>query len=85
MAVQLPLEALRDSGILLMINMQVFHPRGCALSVVLDENDRVIGFEILGDGTEPWHYDQTDPVIDEKWKAFNRMLNNATTANLIGG
>lgn len=84
MAVRIPLEALRDSGILLMINMQVFHPRGAALSVVLDENDSVIGFEILGDGTEPWHY-VVDPEIDEKWKAFNRMLNNAMTANLIGG
>jgi hypothetical protein len=80
---KLALEALVDKGILLMINTQVFHPRGVALSIVLDDNGRPAGFEILGDGTERWDFDD-DPIVDEKWKAFNKMLNEAMTANLIG-
>jgi len=51
------LQELRDTGLLWLINRQVFHPRGYALVLVVDgESDQVVGWELLGDGHEPWNY-----------------------------
>ncbi|MFI6332932.1 hypothetical protein ACIBBG_32075 [Micromonospora chersina] len=53
-------EDLRASGLLWLINRQVFHPRGYALGVVYLEG-KVAGWQILGDGRKPWRYtDDTD-------------------------
>ncbi|MFI2650188.1 hypothetical protein [Micromonospora fulviviridis] len=55
-----PWEDLRASGLLWLINRQVFHPRGYALGVVYMEG-KVAGWQILGDGRKPWRYtDDTD-------------------------
>jgi len=62
-----PFEELREHGLLWLINRTVFHPRGYALGLSYPEDasredieaHRVqpVGFTILGDGTEPWNYD----------------------------
>ncbi len=50
-------EWLRESGLLWYINRTVFHPRGYALAIVLDDEDgSLVGFELLGDGVEPWNF-----------------------------
>ena len=50
-----PIEELRDSGLLWLINRVVLHPRGHAIALVY-EGDEVVGWQLLGDGTEPWSF-----------------------------
>jgi hypothetical protein len=52
---------LSDSGLLWLINRAVLHPRGFALGIVYDkdrkaEDRKAIGWELCGDGSEPWAY-----------------------------
>lgn len=55
-----PFEDLSMSGLLWLINRTVFHPRGYALAITLDDG-KAVGWSLLGDGSEPWEYG-----IDEK-------------------
>lgn len=52
---------LRDTGLLHLINREVFHPRGYALALVM-RGDDAVGWDLLGDGSEPWTFahDGTD-------------------------
>jgi hypothetical protein len=57
----LPLSALRDTGLLWLINRTTFHPLGLALALDVDPvTHEVTGYQILGDGTEPWRYRESD-------------------------
>ena len=58
-----PFSDLRSTGLLWLINTTVFHPRGYALGLNINDEGEVIGWCLLGDGTEPWTYDH-DP---DKW------------------
>jgi hypothetical protein len=49
---------LREDGLLWLINRVVFHPRGYALAVGTE--DDAGKFFLLGDGSEPWSYVDTD-------------------------
>jgi hypothetical protein len=50
-----PLSELSDSGLLWLINVTVFHPRGFALALEKNtETGEVTGWELLGNGSEPW-------------------------------
>jgi hypothetical protein len=54
-----PFCELRDTGLLWLINRTVFHPRGFALALMYDEpgqaeGGNVTGWQLYGDGTEPW-------------------------------
>jgi hypothetical protein len=51
-----PLEDLRDSGLLWLINRVLFHPRGHALALHVDEEGHAVGWSLVGDGSEPWRY-----------------------------
>ncbi len=59
---------LHGSGLLWLINRQVFHPRGYALAVDPDSK----ACYLMGDGSKPWEYltQQADPdnpgAIDEE-------------------
>jgi hypothetical protein len=55
-----PIEALRELGLLWLINRVLFHPRGYALALVLDDSEKVVGFQFLGDGRDPWDFAPTD-------------------------
>lgn len=55
MTASIPVD-LRDDGLLWLINSAVFHPRGYALAVDIDDDGKIQGFALLGDGTEPWRY-----------------------------
>jgi len=50
-----PLDQLRTSGLLWLINRTVFHPRGFALGLH-ENNGEVTGWSLQGDGTDPWLY-----------------------------
>ncbi len=65
-----PFEALREFGVLWAINRYVFHPRGYALAITLDEDGSALGWQILGDGSEPWYF----PSEEEEFRAFNETL-----------
>lgn len=63
-----PMNELRDTGLLWLLNRVVFHPRGYALALVYDDRDNphgsggtVIGWRLHGDGTEPWSMGDPPP------------------------
>lgn len=68
-----PLEDLRDSGVLWMINRVVFHPRGLALALHFDDYGYVRGWSLMGDGAEVWQY-SSDIDEDTAFEAFNRTV-----------
>jgi len=68
-----PFSELRDTGLLWLVNTAVFHPRGFALALVFDGGEAV-GWELTGDGTEPWMFDPTDPDLLEKFAAAEQTL-----------
>lgn len=59
-----PLAELRDSGLLWLINRVVFHPRGFALGLELDGEGAVVGWKLIGDGSEPWTMLPPEPEFD---------------------
>lgn len=63
-----PLSELRETGILWLINRVVFHPRGYALALTVEEDGTVSGWSIQGDGSEPWCFSETDD--DESFVAL---------------
>ena len=52
-----PLNDLRVSGLLWLINRTVFHPRGFAIRLHYSENDEVTGWSLIGDGIEPMNFE----------------------------
>lgn len=55
-----PIDELRDSGLLWLINRTVFHPRGLALALVIDDANKIAGWRLTGDGTEPMWFSPDD-------------------------
>ena len=55
-----PLSELRDSGLLWLINRTVFHPRGVALALETDEAGVIVGWQLIGDGSEPMWFAPED-------------------------
>jgi hypothetical protein len=68
-----PWNDLRATGLLWLINRVVFHPRGYALGLVV-QGDRAIGWQLLGDGSEPWTFGGDE---GESFAAAQRTLNAA--------
>jgi hypothetical protein len=68
--------ALRGTGLLWLINKVVFHPRGFAFALQLEDDGSASGWTLLGDGTEPWRYEgeqdgrPIDDVGFERAEAF---------------
>lgn len=57
----IPMDKFIGSGVLWAINKHLLHPRGFALAIALDSDREPVGWNILGDGTEPWHFDTDEP------------------------
>lgn len=56
-----PWSELRSTGLLWLVNRQVFHPRGFALALVADAaTGEIKGWRLLGDGREPWRFDGSE-------------------------
>lgn len=71
----LPLEWLRDSGLLWLINRVVFHPRGWALAAHADGQGRIDGWALLGDGREVWTMPSS--IEDELFAKAQALLDPA--------
>lgn len=60
----MPWSALRDTGLLWLINTAALHPRGFALAISYGDATRdeieagaePVGFYLVGDGSEPWQF-----------------------------
>lgn len=65
-------EQFRTVGLLWALNRYLLHPKGYAVSFHYDEPDNeVVGWELLGDGTEVWAFDnETDDSGFERFTAF---------------
>jgi hypothetical protein len=76
-----PFAELAPSGLLWLINAVVFHPRGYALALVADRatGEKAAGWQLLGDGDEPWTY--ADPV-DDRFRAAEETLRAARVSRL---
>lgn len=75
-----PLEDLSTSGLLWLINRTVFHPRGYALAVHYDDG-KATGWELLGDGSEPWSYDLGENGENERFQTAESTLKDASRMN----
>lgn len=60
-----PLSEMLDTGLLWFLNRSCLHPLGFALGLELDDEGQVCGWELWGNGDEPWHFPTT--VDDEKF------------------
>lgn len=69
-----PFADLADSGLLWLINAAVFHPRGFALALHREDGE-VVGWSLLGDGSEPWRFEGDD--IDSKFAAAEATFASA--------
>lgn len=62
------LKKFRQEGLVWLANAAIFHPRGYALTVHLDDDGEPYGLSVQGDGLEPWHYgapvDVEGPFVD---------------------
>lgn len=68
-----PLAELRDSGLLWLINSVVLHPRGFAIGLNFDCDGRVDGWILIGDGSEPWHFEDS-PEDHDAFRRAERTL-----------
>lgn len=67
-------EEMRTLGILYLINKAVFHPRGFALSFSYDEEGNLLGWQMLGDGTDSWMMSKDQE--EELFPAVESFLNS---------
>lgn len=63
-----PIADLRSSGLLWLLNSAALHPRGYAIALVMDDGGTVTGWQLLGDGSEPWSFEDSPDTHD----AFRR-------------
>lgn len=70
-----PFAELREGGLLWLINRVVFHPRGFALGLTFDDDGNCLGWDLLGDGSEPWAFAEADD--DERFAAVEATFAGA--------
>jgi hypothetical protein len=72
---------LREDGLVWMLNTAILHPRGFALGY----NPADKTFELQGDGSERWAYEESDrdfsAQLDRRFEAFEAMLQRAREVN----
>jgi hypothetical protein len=67
-----PLTELRSTGLLWLINRVIFHPRGYALALHYSPDmEEVVGWSLMGDGTEPWSMGEPTPEQREQFGALS--------------
>ncbi len=67
-----PLEELQSSGVLWKMNRSAFHPLGYAVALCLDEDGKVVGWQLQGNGSEVWGFD--DETDDSGFARFSQTL-----------
>ena len=68
-----PLESLRSSGVLWAVN-RALHTRGFALALALDDDGKVTGWALVGNGNAPMAFDSD--ADDAGFAAFEATLAN---------
>lgn len=66
-----PLSELQSSGVLWLINRVCFHPRGFALALDVQEDGSVTGWQLWGNGDEPWSFGDDE---DELFEAVEALM-----------
>jgi hypothetical protein len=69
------------SGILWAINRYLFHPRGFALAIDVNERGEATGWMIQGDGSEPWVFKEEDD--DACFTMFEELLATLSKAREV--
>lgn len=64
-------EEFRTSGLLWLLNTSTLHPRGFALAFVYDDDRNPVGWQLQGDGTEPWTFGDN---CDDRFNAVEALL-----------
>ena len=72
-----PLEDLSPTGLLWLINTAALHPRGYAMALHYDDEGKVEGWSVVGDGKEAWRFAMTDAEMDEKFRAVQALLDES--------
>jgi hypothetical protein len=80
-----PFADLRPTGLLWLINTTVFHPRGFALALHLDDQGTATGWSLQGDGTEPWEFQLTDADADRLFGAVQSLFRDHAAPGAPGG
>ena len=70
----LPLSGLRDHGLLWLINRVVFHPRGFALGLDVNDDGEVVGWSMIGNGSEVWSF--SGEVDDDQFAKAEAFLSS---------
>ena len=64
---------LSATGLLWLINRVVFHPRGFALALKIDDaTGEAVGWQLHGKATEPWTFEAA--AEQEKYRAVEALL-----------
>lgn len=79
----LPFSDLRTHGLLWLINRVVFHPRGFALALDVEDDGTVTGWKMLGDGSEVWTF--TGDADDEEYAKATRFLDSLRPSPWVQG
>jgi hypothetical protein len=60
-AIPIPMNEFLGSGMLWAINKFLLHPQGFSLAFAMNKAGELVGWQVLGDGTEPRHFDADEP------------------------
>lgn len=64
----------KETAVLWAMNRFIFHPRGFAMTFSVDEEKKVDGWYLQGNGTEVWAFDsESDDDGFAKFEAFLNM------------
>jgi hypothetical protein len=78
-------EEFREHGLLWLVNRVVFHPRGYALAFVMSDavgmEEEVVGWKMIGDGTEPWAYEHN--TEDDLFIAAEKLFESLRIAGNV--
>lgn len=75
-------EEFRTLGLLWLINTSVLHPRGFALAFVYDDDRNPIGWQLVGDGSEPWTFLDE---CDDRFQAVEALFDQHRKTSLPAG
>lgn len=70
----LPIQNLRDTGLLWLINRVVFHPRGFTLGMVYTYDGEFLHWVLIGNGMDPWRFDGDE---DEAFRKVEELFEKA--------
>lgn len=79
------IKELQSSGLLWLINTTVFWPRGYSLCLLIEDDGSCTGWDLLGDGSEPWQHSDNSmaPTLDDLFQRVQVTLTTKTDWELV--